>query len=126
MALTTHKMENGLAVTVRLPDNPAKVPAIILCHGFCGIQELLLPAFAEAFVNAGFAAVTFDYRGFGASEGERGRLVPALQIEDILAVSRWVQTHPQIDSERIGLWGTSFGGCRVRRCRGRAGHQMRR
>ena len=44
MALTTHKMENGLAVTVRLPDNPAKVPAIILCHGFCGIQELLLPA----------------------------------------------------------------------------------
>ena len=113
MALTTHKMESGLAVTVRLPENQAKVPAIILCHGFCGIQELLLPAFAEAFVNAGFAAVTFDYRGFGASEGERGRLVPALQIEDILAVSRWVQTQPQIDSERIGLWGTSFGGCHV-------------
>ncbi|HAT3846796.1 TPA: alpha/beta fold hydrolase [Serratia marcescens] len=113
MALTTHKMESGLAVTVRLPENQAKVPAIILCHGFCGIQELLLPAFAEAFVNAGFAAVTFDYRGFGASEGERGRLVPALQIEDILAVSRWVQTQPQIDSEHIGLWGTSFGGCHV-------------
>ncbi len=72
MALTTHKMESGLAVTVRLPENQAKVPAIILCHGFCGIQELLLPAFAEAFVNAGFAAVTFDYRGFGASEVNAG------------------------------------------------------
>ncbi|MEX0632493.1 S9 family peptidase [Serratia ureilytica] len=28
-------------------------------------------------------------------------------------MSRWVQTQPQIDSERIGLWGTSFGGCHV-------------
>ncbi|MEX0632494.1 hypothetical protein M8494_11850 [Serratia ureilytica] len=45
-------MESGLAVTVRLPENQAKFRRLF-CHGFCGIQELLLPAFAEAFVNAG-------------------------------------------------------------------------
>lgn len=86
-------------------------PVIILCHGFCGIQQILLPAFAQAFANAGFCAVTFDYRGFGASEGVPGRLVPAAQVEDVLSVIEWVRRQPQFDAERIGLWGTSLGGC---------------
>ncbi|CAI8791895.1 Uncharacterized 31.7 kDa protein in traX-finO intergenic region [Pseudomonas serboccidentalis] len=86
-------------------------PVVILCHGFCGIQEILLPAFAQAFADAGFCAVTFDYRGFGGSEGEPGRLVPAAQVEDVLAVIEWVKRQPQFDAERIGLWGTSLGGC---------------
>ncbi|WPN65651.1 alpha/beta fold hydrolase [Pseudomonas sp. P9_35] len=86
-------------------------PVIILCHGFCGIQQILLPAFAQAFADAGFCAVTFDYRSFGASEGEPGRLVPAAQVEDVLAVIEWVKRQPQFDAERIGLWGTSLGGC---------------
>jgi len=87
-----------------------KTPAIVLCHGFCGVKELLLPGFAEAFAAAGFAALTFDYRGFGESEGERGRLVPALQISDIRAALSFMNSRPEIDGERLGLWGTSFGG----------------
>lgn len=86
---------------------------MVLCHGFCGIQELLLPHFAQAFVQAGYAAVTFDYRGFGASGGERGRLVPSMQIDDILTVIGFVKTLPDIASARIGLWGTSLGGGHV-------------
>lgn len=86
---------------------------IILCHGFCGIREILLPAFAEAFTQAGYATVTFDYRGFGDSEGERGRLVPAMQIADILSVIAWAKQQPALDPDRIGLWGTSFGGCHI-------------
>lgn len=113
MKLNTHKMDGGIALTVRSPEGSTKAPAIILCHGFCGIQDILLPAFAEAFANAGYVAVTFDYRGFGASEGERGRLVPAMQIDDILAVIQWVKALPEVDSARMGLWGTSFGGCHV-------------
>ncbi|MFK0090794.1 alpha/beta hydrolase [Pseudomonas sp. NPDC090755] len=113
MDVTTHKLAVGIAATLRSPRGAETAPVIVLCHGFCGIQEVLLPAFAEFFTRAGFHTVTFDYRGFGASEGERGRLLPSLQIQDILAVIEWVKTQPGIDKHRIGLWGTSLGGCHV-------------
>jgi len=96
-----------------LPDNlpqAAKLPVVILCHGFSGIREILLPPYAEFFAQNGFAALVFDYRGFGDSEGERGRLVPAEQVVDIRNAITFMETLPQVDPERIGLWGTSFGG----------------
>jgi fermentation-respiration switch protein FrsA (DUF1100 family) len=113
METISSRTGNEIAVTVRRPDTQAPAPVIILCHGFCGIQEVLLPRFAEAFVGAGYAAVTFDYRGFGASGGERGRLVPSMQIEDIHTVIAWVKALPGIDATRVGLWGTSLGGGHV-------------
>ena len=94
-------------------DNTVNAPAILLCHGFAGVKELLLPAFAEYFANAGYVAMTFDYRGFGGSDGEPGRLVPALQIEDIKNAVTFLSQRPEVDSNRIGLWGTSFGGANV-------------
>ncbi|WP_158780652.1 alpha/beta hydrolase [Pantoea sp. BAV 3049] len=111
MPVSTFTLPGEIAVTVRTPASEVSAPAIILCHGFCGIQQLLLPAFADAFMQAGFTAITFDYRGFGASGGERGRLVPEQQIEDILSVVNWARTLPGV--AEIGLWGTSFGGCHV-------------
>lgn len=63
--------------------------------------------------EAGFATITFDYRGFGESEGERGRLVPAMQTEDIISVINWAEKQVCIDNQRIGLWGTSLGGGHV-------------
>ncbi|WP_431222480.1 UilS family quorum-quenching N-acyl-homoserine lactonase [Serratia sp. L9] len=113
MHMTTHQLPGEIAVTLRKTEQSGELPVIILCHGFCGIQDILLPAFAEAFANAGYLAITFDYRGFGASGGERGRLVPAMQIDDIHTVVAWAKTQPHADSQRIGLWGTSFGGCHV-------------
>lgn len=113
MDISSHMLPDGLALTLRSPDTLARYPAIILCHGFCGIKEILLPAFAEAFTRAGFSAITFDYRGFGESHGEKGRLVPEMQIEDILSIVNWARAQPGLDAQRIGLWGTSFGGCHV-------------
>lgn len=115
MKTSVHKITNGIVLTLQTPAEHAcpKSPTVILCHGFCGIREILLPDFAAAFTRAGFATVTFDYRGFGDSEGERGRLVPTMQIADIVSVIQWVREQPQLDGERIGLWGTSFGGCHV-------------
>lgn len=85
-------------------------PLVILCHGFCGVKELLLPAFADYFARNGYAALTFDYRGFGKSGGEPGRLVPALQVEDIHAAIDFCRQHEAINPDAIALWGTSFGG----------------
>jgi len=87
-----------------------KLPAVVLCHGFSGIREILLPSYAEAFANAGYIALVFDYRGFGDSEGERGRLIPSEQIVDIRNAITFMETLKEVDQERIGLWGTSFGG----------------
>lgn len=114
MNTSIHTLSDGIALTLHTPsDHNDTLPVIILCHGFCGIRDILLPPFAEAFVRVGFAAVTFDYRGFGDSEGERGRLVPEMQIDDILSVVGWASEQPGLDAQRIGLWGTSFGGCHV-------------
>ncbi|EKS6740658.1 alpha/beta fold hydrolase [Enterobacter ludwigii] len=113
MLLTTHTLKNDIALSLRIPDRSEKKPVVILCHGFCGIQDILLPLYAEAFVQAGYAAITFDYRGFGKSGGERGRLSPSLQIEDICTVIDWAENYPDIDGQRIALWGTSLGACHV-------------
>jgi len=95
-----------------VPENKEgeALPVIVLCHGFAGIKELLLPAYAEAFSAAGYAALTFDYRGFGESEGEEGKLSPQLQIQDIRNAITFVQSLKETNAQRVGLWGTSFGG----------------
>lgn len=72
MKITDHKLSEGITLTFRVPEGNMKHPLIILCHGFCGIRNVLLPCFANAFTEAGFATITFDYRGFGESEGETG------------------------------------------------------
>lgn len=113
MIISTHKISEGITLTTRSPSGGKKRPAIILCHGFCGIREILLPQFAEVFTQAGFVTITFDYRGFGDSDGERGRLIPEMQIDDIVTVINWAKEQPFIDQERVGLWGTSLGGGHV-------------
>lgn len=110
MLVTTHTVTPEIALTLRRPAEHDQAPVVILCHGFCGIQQILLPRYAEAFSEVGYATITFDYRGFGASGGERGRLVPSMQIEDICSVIDWASRVPELDGQRIALWGTSLGG----------------
>jgi alpha-beta hydrolase superfamily lysophospholipase len=87
-----------------------KLPGLVLCHGFAGIKELLLPCFAERFSENGFIVLTFDYRGFGESEGEKGRISPTNQIVDIRNAITFLRSLPETDKDKIGLWGTSYGG----------------
>ena len=60
--------------------------------------------------RVGFAAVTFDRRGEGASTGEPSAGRFELLADDAVAVVEHVAALPEIDAERIGLWGISQGG----------------
>lgn len=88
-------------------------PGIVLCHGFTGVRHLMLPEYAEAFAQAGYVSLIFDYRGFGDSEGAKWRLIPLEQVDDIVNALTWLEAQPEVDPARLGLWGTSFGGAHV-------------
>jgi uncharacterized protein len=54
----------------RPPDGAsATVPCVVIAHGFDGVREQRLDEYAERFAAAGIAALVFDYRCFGTSEG---------------------------------------------------------
>ena len=85
-------------------------PGIVLCQGFTGVRSLILPDYARVFADAGFIVLTFDYRGWARSEGPKWRLVPLEQVDDIRNALTFLEAQPQVDPDRLGLWGTSYGG----------------
>src|SRR5437660_8033835 len=96
------------------PEGDGPHPCVILAHGFGGIREMRLDAYASCFVRAGLAALVFDYRHFGASEGEPRQLLDIkLQLADWTAAIAFARALDGIDAERIALWGTSFSGGHV-------------
>ena len=97
------------------PDGAGgSVPTIVMSHGFSAVKEMYLDRFAEAFVDAGLAALVYDNRNFGASEGEpRQEIDPWAQVRDYRTAITYVTTRPEVDSERIGIWGSSYSGGHV-------------
>lgn len=113
-AVSYYSEGDRIAATLSMPEHVTQpVPGIVLCHGFTGIKELILPDYARAFAEAGFAALAFDYRGFGGSEGTRGRLVARRQVEDIRNSITYLGTVEGVAATRLGLWGTSYGAANV-------------
>jgi pimeloyl-ACP methyl ester carboxylesterase len=77
-------------------------------------MDWIVPQFAKRFAEAGYAALIFDYRYFGESEGEPRQLVDIKQQrEDIRAAVDFVRHQPTVDRKRAALWGTSLGGGHV-------------
>jgi uncharacterized protein len=96
------------------PEDNRPHPCVILAHGFGGIRQMRLDAYAAYFVQAGMAALVFDYRHFGASEGEPRQILDIqMQLADWTAAIAYARTLDGIDAERIALWGTSFSGGHV-------------
>src|SRR5205807_215363 len=77
------------------------------------IRRLILPDYAKLFADAGYAVLWFDYRGFGGSEGPKWRVMAPEQVDDIRNAITWLEAQPEVDPERIGLWGTSNGSAHV-------------
>jgi len=98
-----------------LPDGATgPVPAIVMAHGFSAVKEMYLDTFAEAFAGAGMAALVFDHRNFGASDGEpRQEIDPWAQVRDYRHAITYVRTRQEVDGDRLGIWGTSYSGGHV-------------
>jgi alpha-beta hydrolase superfamily lysophospholipase len=110
-----------------------KLPTIVLAHGWGGVQASLRPE-AAAFAQAGYLALTFDYRGWGTSDSKvvlagkrmpsevknwrftaevqavREVVDPSDMVTDWLNAIAFVVAEPQGDKDRLGLWGSSLSG----------------
>jgi alpha-beta hydrolase superfamily lysophospholipase len=95
-----------------LPRSRAPV-LVIPCSGYLGLKALQPARFARALTPRGYACLTFDYRGFGFSDGERGRLVPTEQVEDIRAAVDYVSSRPDGEWQAVVLLGWGLGGALV-------------
>ena len=97
-----------------LPEGDGPFPVVVMAGGWCYVKELRQPQYAAEFVRRGFAALIFDYRYLGASDGEpRQHLDPWKQIEDYRNAISYLETRPDIDADRIGVWGISYSGGHV-------------
>jgi pimeloyl-ACP methyl ester carboxylesterase len=61
-------------------------------------------------VRSGFAVLRYDPPGVGQSTGEAGFEPLDTRAEEALAALRYLQSRPDIDPDRVGLWGVSQGG----------------
>ncbi len=97
-----------------LPEGEGPHPAVVMAHGFSAVKEVFLDQYAEIFCAAGLACVVYDHRNFGASDGSpRLESDPWLQVQGYRDAITFARTHPNIDRERIGIWGTSYSGGHV-------------
>jgi quorum-quenching protein AidA len=96
------------------PACSGPAPLLVMGHGLGGVRTMRLDAYAERFSAAGYACLVFDYRNFGDSEGRPRQLLDIdMQLADWAAAVSYARTLDGIDHNRIGLWGTSFGGGHV-------------
>ena len=101
-----------LAADLYLPEGPPPeggFPSIITCLGWGSVKELMRN-WGDALSALRYAVLVPDYRGFGASDGERGRCFPDEHVADIRAALTYAGQRPEIDSARLSLVGVSYGG----------------
>lgn len=85
-------------------------PGVVVLAGYSGNTQADCTHMMKRLAAAGFFVLGFDYRGFGASEGQRGRHRPLEQAQDTFDAISYLQGVPGVDSGRIAIYGTSFGG----------------
>ena len=102
-----------LDADLHLPDDGgagAPYPVIVACSGYQGQKVIHPERFARTMTPLGYAVLAFDYRGFGLSEGERGRLAPQDWAEDVRAAVDRLTVVADVDAARIVLLGWGMGG----------------
>lgn len=96
------------------PEDVENPPIVVLAHGFAAFRELRLDAYAARFAQAGYAALVFDYRFWGASGGQPRRILDiGAQQADWRAAIAYARSLDGVDTTRVVGWGSSFGGGHV-------------
>lgn len=90
------------------------LPAIAMAPGMSGVKEGSILKYAEYFARGGFVVLAFDNINFGASGGEpRQEADPQLQRRGYRDAITFLSLLPEVDAEKIGIWGTSYSGGHV-------------
>lgn len=95
------------------PLHAKKSPAVLMCHGFGGTKISKFRVYvllSERLAEAGIASFRFDFRGSGDSEGDFSEMTLAGEVSDALKAMSFLENHPAVDPERIGILGRSLGG----------------
>ncbi|MFP7674906.1 alpha/beta hydrolase [Marivita sp. S0852] len=100
-----------LSGTLYLPEghDGAALPTIVVTGAWTSVEEQMPATYAEAMVARGYAAFTFDFRGWGKSGDlpQNVRFVesPEAKTSDIRAAFDFVATLPEVDPTQINGLG---------------------
>lgn len=93
------------------PTSGGDHPAVLFCPGYSGTRyAAFYQPYVESLVERGYAVLLSDYRGWGDSGGPRGVIDPRMQTDDLRAGISFLETRVEVDRDRIGVLGVSFGG----------------
>ena len=97
-----------------VPKTEGPHAAIAMAPGMSGVKEGSIMKFAEFFASGGFAVLAYDNINFGSSDGEpRQEVDPVLQRRGYRDAITFLTLRPEIDEQRIGIFGTSYSGGHV-------------
>jgi alpha/beta superfamily hydrolase len=109
-AVTFNAGDLALEGALHLPDK-TPAPGVVVCHPhplYGGdMDNNVVMAACQSLVERGIAALRFNFRGAGNSEGEHDG--GEGEQDDIRGALDYVRSLPEIDDKRIGLIGYSFG-----------------
>lgn len=89
---------------LHIPSVAARTPAVIVTGSWTTIKEQMPANYAPLLAEAGLVALTFDFRGYGESEGQPRDVESAVaKAEDIRAAVSFLQGNANVDGERIGV-----------------------
>lgn len=110
-----HSSGETCGASLFLPASSSdSTPCVVMGSGLSAVRDQGLPAIGERFAAAGIAALAFDYRHFGDSDGEPRSLVRASrQRDDWRAAIAFARSLESVDSDRLAIWGYSLGGAHV-------------
>lgn len=99
----------------RSPEGEEGWPAIIFNHGYIQPNQYVTTQkyveYLNGFAKSGYVVFKSDYRGHGNSEGSAtGNYFSPGYVVDVLNATSSVQKLPEVNPERIGMWGHSMGG----------------
>lgn len=97
-------------------DDP--LPCLVMSHGFSALKEMDLDTFANYFIkNLKITCLVFDNRGFGSSDTglaqHRHEIIPSIQTADISDAITYACSLPEVNANKIGIWGSSYSGGHV-------------